>query len=73
MIPTTAGNKMVENLFNSLFLKTTEDYIKKFNCEASYFLEMNGNRTMVFVLDLLPSSDMIPTITEHYFWHSMRT
>jgi hypothetical protein len=65
-IPTTAGNKMVENLFNSLFLKTIEDYIKKFSCETSYFLEMNGNRTMVFVLDL-PSSDMIPAIAEPLF------
>ena len=63
MIPTVAGNKMIED---PNFLKNLEDYIKKFNCEASYFTEVNGNRTMVFVLDL-PSSDMIPAIAEPLF------
>lgn len=63
MIPTTAGNKMVKD---PNFIKNLEDYIKKFNCEASYFLEVNGNRTMVFVLDL-PSPDMIPAIVEPIF------
>ena len=63
MIPTTAGNKMVKD---PNFLKNLEEYIQKFNCEASYFLEVNGNRTMVFVLDL-PSSDMIPAIVEPFF------
>ena len=48
------------------FLKTIEDYTKKFNCEAAYFTEVNGNRTMVFVLDL-PSPDMIPNIAEPLF------
>lgn len=48
------------------FLKNVEDYIRKFNCEASYFLEVNGNRTMVLVLDL-PSPDMIPAIAEPLF------
>ena len=48
------------------FLKNLEDYIKKFNCEASYFTEVNGNRTMVLVLDL-PCSDMIPAIAEPLF------
>ena len=63
MIPTTAGNKMVKD---PNFLKTIEDYTKKFNCEAAYFTEVNGNRTMVFVLDL-PSPDMIPSIAEPLF------
>jgi hypothetical protein len=63
MIPTTAGNKMVKE---PNFLKNLQDYVKKFNCEASYFLEVNGNRTMVFVLDL-PSPDMIPAIAEPLF------
>ncbi|MGA9318402.1 MAG: hypothetical protein WBV84_10130 [Nitrososphaeraceae archaeon] len=48
------------------FLQTTEDFTKKFNFEAEYFTEVNGNRTMV--LDLgLPSPDMIPEITEPLF------
>ena len=63
MIPTSAGNKMVKD---PNFLKNLQDYIQKFNCEASYFLEVNGNRTMVLVLDL-PSPDMIPAIAEPLF------
>ena len=63
MIPAIAGNKMVKD---PNFLKTIEDYTKKFNCEAAYFTEVNGNRTMIFILDL-PSSDMIPAIIEPLF------
>jgi hypothetical protein len=63
IIPTTAGNKMVKD---PNFLKTIEDYTKKFNCEAAYFTEVNGNRTMVFVLDL-QSPEMIPAIAEPLF------
>jgi hypothetical protein len=63
MIPTVAGNKMVKD---PNFLKNLEDYIQKFNCEATYFTDVNGNRTMVFVLDL-PSPDMIPDIVEPLF------
>ena len=48
------------------FLKTIEGSIKKFNCEVAYFTEVNGNRTMVLVLDL-PSPDMIPAIAEPLF------
>ena len=63
MIPTTAGNKEVKD---PNFLKTIEDYTKKYNCEAAYFTEVNRNRTFVFVLDL-PSPDMIPAIVEPLF------
>jgi hypothetical protein len=63
MIPTTAGNKAVKD---PNFLKTIEDYTKKYNCEAAYFTEVNGNRTFVFVLDL-PGPDMIPAIVEPLF------
>ena len=63
MIPTIAGNKAV---LDPNFLNKIEDYIKKFNCEVSYFTEVNGNRTFVFVLDL-PSPDMIPAIAEPLF------
>ena len=63
IIPVTTGNKMVKD---PNFLRNIEDYIKKFNCEASYFTEVNGNRTMAFVLDL-PSPDTIPAIAEPLF------
>ena len=63
MVSTVADNKMVND---PNFLKKIEEYVKKFNCEASYFTEVNGNRTLVFVLNL-PSSDMIPAIAEPLF------
>jgi hypothetical protein len=63
MIPTEAGNQLVKD---PNFLKNVEKYIKKFNCEASYFTEMDGYRTFIFVLDL-PSTDMIPAIAEPLF------
>lgn len=62
-IPASAGNKMVKD---PNFLKTVEEYTKKFNCEAVYFAALNGMRNMVFVLDL-PSPDMIPAIAEPLF------
>ena len=63
MVPTVVGNKMVND---PNFLKKIEEYVKKFNSEPSYFTEVNGNRTLVFVLDL-PSSDMIPAIAGPLF------
>jgi hypothetical protein len=63
MIPANAGNKMVKD---PNMIKNLENYIQKFNCEAAYFTEMNGLRTMVFVLDL-SSPDMIPSVAEPLF------
>jgi ketopantoate reductase len=48
------------------FLKNLEEYLQKFNCEAAYFTEVNGSRTMVLILDL-PSTEMIPAIVEPLF------
>ena len=48
------------------FLMNFENSIKKFNCEISYFTEIGGNRTMIFVLDL-PSTGIVPTILEPLF------
>jgi hypothetical protein len=39
MIPAAAGNKMVKD---PNFMKNLEDYIHKFNGEASYFFPLNG-------------------------------
>jgi hypothetical protein len=63
IVPTVSGNKTV---LDPNFLNKIENYIKKFNCEASYFTEVNGNRTFIFVLDL-PNSDMIHEIAEPLF------
>jgi hypothetical protein len=43
MVPTVAGNKAV---LDPNFLNKIEDYIKKFNCEASYFTEVNGTELL---------------------------
>jgi hypothetical protein len=51
---------------DSNFLKTTEDFTKRFNFEAAYFTEVNGNRPVLLVLDLA-SPDMIPAIAEPLF------
>jgi hypothetical protein len=48
------------------FLMNFENSIKKFNCEISYFTEIGGNRTMIFVLDL-PSTGIVPTILDPLF------
>lgn len=62
-IPTATGNQMVKD---PNFFKNIEEYVNRFNCEASYFTEMGGNRTFIFVLDL-QSIDMIPAIAEPLF------
>ena len=62
-IPTEAGNKMVQD---SNFLKKIEEYINKIKAEANYFFESNGNRVVVFIVDI-QSADQIPIITEPLF------
>jgi hypothetical protein len=63
VIPTEAGNKMVKD---PNFISNMENYIKANNVAASYFLELNGDRTVVFVMDL-SSVDMIPAVAEPLF------
>ncbi len=62
-IPTEAGNRMVQD---PDFLKNIEDYIKNFNIEASYFTEINGERTALYVLDL-PTTDQLAKAVEPLF------
>ncbi len=62
-IPTEAGNPIIQN---PNFLKNIENYIKKFNVEASYFTDRNGDRTLIFIFDL-SSSDMVPAVVEPMF------
>jgi hypothetical protein len=63
VIPTEAGNKMVKD---PNFISNMENYIKANNVAASYFLELNGDRTVVFVMDL-SSVDRIPAVAEPLF------
>ncbi|MEO9364231.1 MAG: hypothetical protein ABI348_10060 [Nitrososphaera sp.] len=63
IIPTEAGNKAVQD---PNFVSNMENYIKSNKAEAAYFMELNGDRTAVFVLDL-PSVDRIPAVAEPLF------
>ena len=48
------------------FLANMENYIGANKAEQAYFLELNGDRTVVFVMDL-PSVDRIPAVAEPLF------
>ena len=63
MIPTEVGNRAVKD---PNFVANMEAYIKANKAEVAYFLELNGERTAVFVLDL-PSVDRIPAVAEPLF------
>jgi hypothetical protein len=63
IIPTEAGNKAVQD---PNFVSNMENYMKSNDVEAAYFLELNGDRTAVFILDL-PSVDRIPAVAEPLF------
>ena len=62
-IPAEAGNRMVQD---PDFLKNIEDYIRNFNIEASYFTEINGERTALYVLDL-QTTDQLAKAVEPLF------
>ncbi len=57
-IPTDVANKMVEDP-NSL--KQADKCVAIFKPEAMYFTEMNGEATLVSVLDI-PSAEMIDVV-----------
>lgn len=63
VIPTEAGNRMVKD---PNFIANMENYVKATKAEQAYFLELNGDRTAVFVMDL-PSVDRIPAVAEPLF------
>jgi hypothetical protein len=46
--------------------KAIENYIAKVKPEAVYFTEMDGDRTVLFVVDLA-SVDMMPVVAEPLF------
>lgn len=63
IIPTEAGNKMVQD---PNFIQNIEGFRKNIKAEAAYFLEISGDRTALFIADV-PSPDMIPVIAEPFF------
>ena len=62
-IPTTQGNEMVKD---SNFLKNMEDYIKSTNTESVYFTVYEGDRTVIFIIDVT-SGDQMPKVCEPLF------
>ena len=63
IIPTEAGNKAVKD---PNFVPNIEGFMKNMKAEAAYFLEINGDRMAVFIVDMA-STDMIPAIAEPFF------
>jgi hypothetical protein len=64
LIPTEAGNRMIKD---PNFIQNIEGFIKNTKAEAAYFMELNGDRTAVFIVDIA-STDMIPAIGEPFFF-----
>jgi hypothetical protein len=62
-IPAEAGNKLVHD---PDFLKKLEEYINRIKPEASYFMPIDGQRSMAFIVDI-ERNDQIPTIAEQLF------
>jgi hypothetical protein len=60
---TEAGNKAVSD---PNFLKNIQGFIENNKAEAAYFTELNGERTVIFIVDL-PSVDRMPAIAEPFF------
>ncbi len=63
MIPTEAGKKSTRD---PNFLKNIEGFMKDMKAEAGYFLEMDGQRTALFFVEV-PNVDMIVQISEPFF------
>ncbi|MBO9732063.1 MAG: hypothetical protein J7623_25705 [Chitinophaga sp.] len=61
--PVEASNKAVAD---GTMVKIVKSVTEKFHPEATYFLPLDGCRTMLFVFDLKDSSDL-PVIAEPFF------
>ena len=59
-LPVEAGNRMMQNPKG---MEELEAYIKKIKAEATYFFENNGDRTMVFIVNL-ERTDQMPVFAE---------
>jgi hypothetical protein len=55
-IPTEAGNRMMQNPNG---MQELEEYIRTIKAEAAYFFENNGDRTMVFIVNMERTDQMV--------------
>jgi hypothetical protein len=62
-IPAEPGNKMVQD---PNFMTKLEEYIKKIKPEASYFMPVEGQRSMAYIVNI-ERNDQIPSTVEQYF------
>jgi hypothetical protein len=62
-IPIDAGNKMVQD---PNFLKNLEQYMNKVKPEAAYFMPIDGDRAMAFIININNDYEM-PSIVEPLF------
>ncbi len=62
-LPTEAGNKMMEN---NKIVNDIEAYMASVNSKNAFFLEANGERTMLFVVNM-ERVDQMPLIAEPLF------
>lgn len=63
IFPNEAGNRAVKD---PDFIKNTQAFIDNYKAEAAFFTPSNGDRSANFIIDM-PSSDMMPTISESFF------
>jgi hypothetical protein len=62
-IPAESGNKMVQD---PNFITKLEEYIKKIKPEASYFMPVEGQRSMAYIVNI-ERNDQIPSTVEQLF------
>ncbi len=62
-MPTEAGNKAVKD---PKFLKNIEGFMRDMKAESAYFLEMDGQRNVLFFVDM-PTVDMMVPFAESFF------
>ena len=60
-IPIDMLNKMVQD--PDTFLEKAENYFKTLKPEATYFIEVNGERTVVLVIDI-QTAEMIDVVVD---------
>jgi hypothetical protein len=62
-IPTESGNKLVQD---PNFITKLEEYINRIKPEASYFMPVEGQRSMAFIVNI-ERNDQLPSTVEQLF------
>jgi hypothetical protein len=62
-IPAESGNRMVQD---PNFITRLEEYINKIKPEASYFMPVEGQRSMAYIVNI-ERNDQLPSTVEQLF------